>query len=840
MWGRVGSGLLIVGLMPLSVSIAAPSVSAISLSSWLNQLSQDFSVPFIYSSSSLKDLQIPQNEQCEARKGTLDEQLSDCLMPLGLSWEVTSSGILIFTARTIEEASKAKPDSELEEVTVTGHFSASSPEAYNQHYNNATDYARQLKSRAVGEQAALVGAMLTRLPAENLAEALQALPGLSITRDRGEALNISAMGLSAEYQMTLLNGHRLANTENVRNSNQYGQQYRFDTLSAGLFNEVALYKTANVQNPSGASGATVDLRSDNPLAYEFTSAQVRLTAASLEGDRNFQPGFALIGNVKNSTNTLAAVFRLNYENRLQRQYQFETWHWGQNVGAPDVYHWPEVDDNTLVPTDGLALTIENEDRTRSTYYGNVAWQPNMQSRVELLWLHSDTDFSFDEHRLTVSPQSTDAQSHVGQQNSLAEWVFNAADIKSTREESSLDYANDTVQLTAQWQPSPWPALTISPFLSRSEATSVTRDPISRVHIALDPVRVRVALSDDNLEQFNVEENLGLVGAYSHISQMSKRRTRVINKVTEWGVDATYHMDHDVGLQSVKMGALLSNQQHDYRRRDVRVDDTTLAALPVLDGRWLMPTPHSFQADFFTLDQQHWLIPKSDLFQLYDIALSFGEPSDNDLLNSYAVTFEAIKSYINSQWQLAQSKALTAEAGVRVSHTNSETVGAGLVAAGNVEAQEFTRSDTNWFPSAGVKWQWNEQWQWRAGYVRSQNRPNYSDMNPKIHVNSGGLPYAEAGNPLLKPVLSDTVTTSINYQSESLTLEMLGFAHKLTDYISEQVLTLNYNGTEYNALQRTNNSSARIQGLQLGTDIYLPAGVLGDVRYRVSANTPAGK
>ncbi|MFM9500699.1 hypothetical protein ACKI1Q_44945, partial [Streptomyces galilaeus] len=85
----------------------------------------------------------------------------------------------------------------------------------------------------------------------------------------------------AEYQLTLFNGRRLANTENVRNSNQYGQQHRFDIFSAGLFSNITVFKTANSSLPSGAIGATVNLLSDDPLAYEENNLQVMLTAATL-------------------------------------------------------------------------------------------------------------------------------------------------------------------------------------------------------------------------------------------------------------------------------------------------------------------------------------------------------------------------------------------------------------------------------------------------------------------------------------------------------------------------------------------------------------------------------
>lgn len=857
MWVRAGLTAISMALLPRLLFAAgsvtdfpAPSptlTSPVSLPARLTALSEQFSVPVIYSANTVSNsafnaLSDSEFQRCYDTSQLLQIQLSACLHPLGLVWQNTESGIIIKPAETPanRNAQSGENSIALEEVMVTGHMSTTSPEAYNQHYDNATRYARQIKSEAVGEKAVLVGAMLNRLPAGNLAEALQALPGLSITRDRGEALNINAMGLSAEYQMTLLNGHRLANTENIRNSNQYGQQYRFDTLSAGLFNQVTMFKTAATAQPAGAAGATVDLLSDDPLDYKFNSAQVRLTAASPEAGINYQPGFAAIGNLRNHSGTLGAVFRMNYENRLQRQYQFETWHWGENGGAPEQFQWQGMADNTLVPTDGLALTIENEDRTRATYYANVVWQPVDALRTSFLWLRSDTGFSFDEHRLSVSPVNEQATAVKGQNNSISALHFSRAEMKSTREESTLDYATDTFQASAEWKSDRLP-LTVTPFYSQSRADSVTRDPISRVHVAMQPAGVDVDVSNHQLNQFVDDGNTGLVSSYSHITQMSKRRISVENSATEWGGDVAFTPPGEAPLSNIEAGCLHATQAHHYTRRDIQLSESALAALPDLDGRWLMPLPNGFEADFFTYGQAGWLIPKSDLFQLYDIALSFpadGQASVNDLLNSYAVTFSAMEAYVSAVWQPFGAKNngpnLMIESGMRYTHTESETTGSGFNSGGSVIAQHFARTDSAWLPSVAVKWQFTPFWQWRAGYTRSLNRPNYSDLNPKIHVNSGGLPYAEAGNPLLKPVVADTFTTSVNVNSESIDAELLAFSHHLTDYISEQALTLDYQGTEYETLQRTNNSEGRITGVQAGAEIAFGQSGIQHLRHRLSA------
>ncbi|WP_159818925.1 TonB-dependent receptor [Colwellia sp. 20A7] len=801
------------------------NAARVSLIDQLSNYSEKFSIAIIYDRSLLAGLEVAtgsaQND--EINRSDFNKQLTYWLTPYQLNWKQTPSGILIYSVNNPAKHPIEKSVNQLEEVTVIGQMPTGSlSERYHDKYQQAVDYAQLIKSNYAGETDIILGAMLTQLPAENLAEALQAVPGLSITRDRGEALNINAMGLGAEYQLTLFNGRRLANTENVRNSNQYGKAHRFDIFSAGLFSNIAVSKTADPRLPSGAIGATVNLFSDAPLDYQKNNADVKLTVAALEGERDLQPSFGITANTKLADDTIGLIVKMNYENRLQRQFQFESWHWGENGGASNVYQWPDIDDHILVPTDGLALTIENEDRIRTTIYSALAWQPSKQLTINTLWFRSETDFAFDEYRLSINPLSQSAQANIiHNKNSLDQFLFSNVTGKSSREESTLYYANKTFQTDIKWQPHQ--GLIVTPFYSRSEANSFTKEPISRVHVGLSPMDALVELQNDSVDTFTFDRNLTLVSSYSTINQMSKRNINVLNKVDEWGIDSQWDSTGDSiwgeGLKTLSFGFLHSTQAYNYTRRDVSLSTSALAALPKLDGRWLESIPDLFSADFMSSQTQDWLIPKSDLFQLYDISLPFEGVTDNDLLNSYKVTYVSKEGDLQSQWQLGHWSLYT---GLRYSDTQSQIAGTQLnVASEAILPLNNSLNFVTWLPSLNILWQPSLHWQWRAGYSRSYNRPNYSDLNPKVHVNSGGLPYAELGNPALQPVVANTSTLSVSWLQTSLNAQLLGFNHNLDNLIVEQKKSFNYQNIEYSSLQRTNDGFGNINGLQASVHWLLP-------------------
>jgi len=785
----------------------------------LNALAEQYQVAIIYPDKLVSDVVLPSAEVPKAN--SIEARLDTLLLKNGFIWQQTPSGIVV--SKSIKIQSKTPSQLVMEEVTVTGDkHSKAYTRLYDRNYQQSADYAQQQKQNYLGEADFANGAMLSLLPAENLAEALQAIPGMSISRDRGEALNINAMGLGPEYQLTLLNGHRLANTENVRNSNQYGQQYRFDTFSAELFSNIAVYKLADSRFPSGAAGATVNLVSDDPLSFDGDHLKVTLTSAALAGERNFQPSFGLTANTLSADEELAAVVKFNYENRLQRQFQFETWHWGNNEGAPAAYYWQGLESNSLVPTDTLALTIENEDRTRTSYYANLAWRPHPQFELDTLWLRSDTDFTYDEHRLSINPLSEQAKATLDEKNNSVQNVqFGATQSKSSREESGLYYHNQTFQIIPTWYAKDGSHWQISPFYSHSESLSATKAPITRTHVDLKPVSAAVSISGKKLAQYKFATNLALVNSYSQLSQLSRRMIEVNDQVTEWGVDNTWQVSSSWGLSSVQFGAVKSAQSHQYLRQDINLSKAQLAALPDLDGRWLEPLNKPFKADFLSQPMQAWLIPKRDLLQLYDIELPFSERHTNDYLNSYENKFTAYESYIHSLWQVPELESLTAAFGLRYSDTRSKTLGYQLNENNQLEELYKQVKFSMWLPSLNIKWQLSDQWLGRLGYSRAVNRPNYSDLNPKLHVNSGGLPYAEIGNPTLKPVLADTTSLSLNWLTEENNLQLMAFNHQLDNFIVEQIKAITYQQQQYPALQATNDGQATINGLQLSADLSLP-------------------
>ncbi|MBN7821752.1 TonB-dependent receptor [Bowmanella yangjiangensis] len=804
-------------LSALLMLLAPGCLMAAPLAEVLSALARQHQVAIVFNQAELADIQVDMPDTELPLQVALQQLLGD--LPLDL--EISDTGIVI---RRHDQSTESQPEltKVLEEVRVTGTALTANAQQLERDYQAATRASRQLKQQQIGDSDYLLGAMLKGLPAENLAESMQALPGLSISRDRGEGLNINAGGLGPAYQLTLLNGRRIANTENVRNSNQYGQEYRFDTLSAGVFSAVELHKTADSALPAGAIGAVANIISEKPLSLPSQQTQLTLSGTNLSGDNQVQPNMTISSNGFSTQRQWAWLAKLNYQSRVQRQFQYETWHWGRNADAPAQYHYPQLDDTTLVPVDGLALTIENEDRTRLSALLTAQWQPTSHTSWLVSGFLSDTDYAFDEHRLSVNPASKTATPHfISADNALSAVTYRDADIKSAREVSGLNYQHQTWQASGEHQASflGWPLL-IQPYLSLSQAISRTTSPITRLRSEIARTDLEFAIDAQRLGQFTLSSPALSPDSFSRISGISERHIRVDNQVLETGVDATIELSQRSQLD---LGLVLSRHHHQYHRQDIELDSAQLAAIDAHNALYYQALPTPFEADFAAQIASQWLIPSLQLQSDQRHLLTFGAMSQSDKLNSYRVDFRTTEAFVNGQWQLPGITTLQLQSGIRYSATQSQSQGFGLFDDLQVVPRHSQTRYRHWLPSLSLVWQPGENWQWRSALSRSMALPNYSDLNPKIHAHSGGQPYAEGGNPALRPVESRNLSSSLSYTAAGGQLSLLWFDKQLSHFISEQVSQLTYMGQQYNLRSKTNQGQGAVSGIvaSLSLDIPLP-------------------
>src|SRR5690606_32073933 len=180
-------------------------------------------------------------------------------LSIGLALQVQ---VMAAIAQDAAPAAQVDPQT-LDTMVVTG-------------YRASLERAIDIKRGEAGIVDSIVAEDIADFPDLNLAESLQRIPGVSITREGGEGRNISVRGLGPQFTRVRINGiEGLATGGGTDTSGGVNRARNFDfnTFASELFTQLVVRKTSAAEIEEGSLGATVDLRTARPFDYDgFTMA----------------------------------------------------------------------------------------------------------------------------------------------------------------------------------------------------------------------------------------------------------------------------------------------------------------------------------------------------------------------------------------------------------------------------------------------------------------------------------------------------------------------------------------------------------------------------------------
>jgi len=132
-----------------------------------------------------------------------------------------------------------------------------------------------VKRDSAGVVDAISAEDIGKFPDTNLAESLQRITGISISRNNGEGNQITARGFGPDFNMVTLNGRTMPGSAlpaggGVPNS----RAFSFSDLASESVRAVEVYKTGRASIATGGIGATVNIRTARP----FDAAETGVTA----------------------------------------------------------------------------------------------------------------------------------------------------------------------------------------------------------------------------------------------------------------------------------------------------------------------------------------------------------------------------------------------------------------------------------------------------------------------------------------------------------------------------------------------------------------------------------
>jgi TonB-dependent receptor len=136
-------------------------------------------------------------------------------------------------------------------------------------YRRSLGAALERKQASVAQVDAIVAEDIADFPDLNLAESLQRIPGIAITRAAGgEGGQITVRGLGGLYTRVRVNGMEARSNIGNNATNNGGRTFDFNLFASELFNSIVVHKTATADLDEGSLGAVVDLNTARPFDYK--------------------------------------------------------------------------------------------------------------------------------------------------------------------------------------------------------------------------------------------------------------------------------------------------------------------------------------------------------------------------------------------------------------------------------------------------------------------------------------------------------------------------------------------------------------------------------------------
>ena len=712
-----------------------------------------------------------------------------------------SASLLALTMATAAQAQQASTPAatadagaQVEEIVVTG-------------FRASLQSAVAAKRRESGVVDVVKAEDIADFPDLNLAESLQRIPGVVITRANGEGRQISVRGLGSEYTRVRLNGmEAIATTGGTANSGGTNRTRGFDfnIFASELFNSLTVRKTASADVEEGSLGATVDLQTARP--FDYAKPQFVLGAQASYNDlaRQVTPRLTALASRTWMDGKFGAVVSAAYEERhiLEEGANITRWTYGGMNGGFNAastlagYSLAQINDTNIAtaiyhPRIPAYVSYDIGSK-RLGVTGALQFRPDDATLLTLDVLYSDVKSTRDEAQLQAigfsragagKPQSIIRSGVVDASHNLIQGVFDNVDLRTQAAHDELETQFNQYTFTAtRTFTDDFKAGFVGGY-SDSKFTN----PVSTI-ITFDRANSSGYAYDfrSRLPAITLGFDPTLPANWTMINGTSEVRIRpnaVENQFSTAKVYGEYRLNDSVTLKSgVDYRRFQFDSNGQYRTTETVVNTLTPAQLASVSTVF---SGFGRNMDMPAGNATAWLVPDINKFIAFDnIYSNSGIYALSDTTNSSArgqfITVDEKDTGAYAQADvnfMAFGLRFRGDAGLR--YVKTQQVSTGYAAVGGViQLVSASREYTNVLPAANLAVDLSDTMVARLSAAQTIARPSISTLTPGGDVAIQGANRAfSSGNPFIKPTKSDNVDVSFEWYPDKDSLLAVGFFYK---------------------------------------------------------------
>lgn len=710
----------------------------------------------------------------------------------------------------------APPEEVTEDIVVTG-------------FRTSLEKALQIKRESNGAVDSIVAEDIAKFPDNNLAEAIQRVPGVAITRAAGEGKSLSVRGLSEEFTRVRINGvEAQATTGGIAGlGTNRGRGFDFNVFASELFSRIDVRKTPSAEVEEGSLGATVDLHTGRPFDFSGFTVAGSVKGSFNDLSKDWDPRAALLISDRFAGDTIGVLASVAYSERgivqmggstSQFQQGSADGGWCDPVARPVLCAGtdPAVYDLASQPTTRYArfLTYQNYDMQmkRLGVTGSLQWRPSDRTEAVVDILYSRFDGHRDSRQISSIGFSRNASNGgkpeivvrditLDENGTIVQGLFDNVDLRSENyvEKFHTDFLQATLNLshrfTDRFTVSGLFAYTSNKF-DQPLAYTAQMDRINSDNYSYDlrgdPLLPEISYGFDVTDPANwyigprvtVPGGVGSTGP-----EIRLQKTQNLNRFKVVQLDPKLEISDALTLKagaSYRTSEFVARGWGTLTSTDVPVPPNGLTMADVtetfcgLKGLAVPSgTPNCWASpDRDAIADAYGVFSNSGRFELSrDFPSARGE--------NRSVSEEVISGYVQADFKFdLGGMQLRGDIGARYVKTNQESTFFSTIDSGEFVPTTVNRSYEHFLPSLNLVLEPTRDLLLRLSASEVMSRPPLPSLSSATSVSvQGGNRSVSTGNPFLDPYEARTIDASIEwYPARGSILSAAFFYKDISTYI----------------------------------------------------------
>jgi len=711
-------------------------------------------------------------------------------------------------------------------------------------FRGSLERALDIKRQSAGVVDTIVAEDIAKFPDNNLAESIQRVPGIAISRDQGQGRSISVRGLGGDFTATRINGMESQATTDGYNGANRSRGFDFNVFASELFSQIDVRKTASADLPEGSLGATVDLTTSRPLNFKGTVLTLSAQGGYNDQAKKVDPRLAAVFATQTRDGTFGFLVSGAYSKQSGNFQQSNSGDWNQGSGDggfcnPVARPAACAGTNTAVYNALQDPKVYNPrfpryvqgvgETERLGLTGSLQWKPSDRTNLSLDLLYSKFDVRRDDWALEPigfsraasqgGKPETIVRDGVIDGTSLVYGVFDNVDLRS--EHNRDNFTTKFFQATLSGEQKIGERLTLRGLVghSRSDFDNFVDLSTQIDAFNVDNFSFDLRPKGQNLPAINWGTDVtnpaswyfgprvtqpGGTGATG--PEIRLRPNYIQNRNTTARADATFEVSDAIKLTG---GAEFKRYEFASQALRYALGEADFPAIPA--GSSIQSLTQSFcglgRLDVPSGTTKCWATPNIGAFDsAYNI---FGNTGRTALSDTVSAARGDNRSVAEKDWSFFGMAAwdtdlggmrVRGNVGGRFTITNQQsnfltTVPASVSASGVVPT-EVDRTYRNFLPSLNLVIEPTKDLVVRFAAAKTISRPPLASLAGATTVSvSGGSRTVSTGNPYLDPFKSNNLDLSIEwYPARGSIISVGGFYKDISTYIQSNTVTAPYSTT----------------------------------------------